>query len=97
MEWLNELPSVTGIDKVVGEMAKRLLEGPVVFRSPFWDGDIKIGNLNDYYAWTRFAYRIDNERGAEGRALEVWEEENNRIFVPDFRHINKRIKQGEYG
>jgi hypothetical protein len=36
MDWLNELPPATGIDKVVGEMAKRLLEGPVIFRSPFW-------------------------------------------------------------
>jgi hypothetical protein len=75
MDWLNELPPATGIEKVVGEMAKRLLEGPVVFRSPFWDGEIKIESLNDYCAWTRFAYRIDDERGAEGRAFEIWEEE----------------------
>jgi hypothetical protein len=81
MDWLNELPPATGIEKVVGEMAKRLLEGPVVFRSPFWDGDIKIETLNDYCAWARFACRMDNERGAEGRALEIWEEEYNRISV----------------
>lgn len=75
MDWLNELSSVTGIDKVVGEMAKRLLEGPVIFRSPFWDGDIRIETLNDYRVWARFAYRVDNERGAEDRAFEIWEEE----------------------
>ena len=79
MDWLNELPPAIGIDKIVREMAKRLLEGPVVFRSPFWDGDIKIENLNDYCAWERFAYRIDNERGAEARAFEIWEEENNKL------------------
>jgi hypothetical protein len=72
MDWLNELPSVTGIDKVVGEMAKRLLEGPVVFRSPFWDGDITIETLNDYCAWAKFAYRIDNERGIESIPLKKW-------------------------
>jgi hypothetical protein len=78
MDWLNELPPATGIDKVVGEMAKRLLEGPVVFRSPFWDGDIKIETLNDYCAWARFANRMDDERGAELRAVEIWEEERDR-------------------
>ena len=83
MDWLNELPPATGIDKVVGEMAKRLLEGPVVFRSPFWDGDIKIETLNDYRAWVRFANRIDNEPGAEMRALEVWEEEIKRRGVDE--------------
>ena len=81
MDWLNEFPPASGFDKVVGEMAKRLLEGPVVFRSPFWDGDIKIETLNDYFAWARFADRIDNERGAEGRALEIWEEENGGVPV----------------
>jgi hypothetical protein len=75
MDWLSELPPATGIDKVVGEMAKRLLEGPVIFRSPFWDGEIRIETLTDYCAWARFAHRIDNERGAEFRALEIWEEE----------------------
>jgi hypothetical protein len=77
MDWLNELPPATGIDKVVGGMAKRLLEGPVVFRSPFWDGDIRIETLTDYCAWVRFADRMDNEREAEGRADEIWEEEKN--------------------
>jgi hypothetical protein len=75
MDWLNELIPATGIDRVVGEMAKRLLEGPVVFRSPFLDGDIKIETLGDYRAWVRFAYRLDNEKGAEFRALEIWREE----------------------
>jgi hypothetical protein len=81
MDWLNELKPATGIDKVVGEMAKRLLEGPVIFRSPFWDGEIKIETLNDYCAWARFAYRIDNERGAELRALEIWEEEKDQSVL----------------
>ena len=81
MDWLNELPAVTGIDKVVGEMAKRLLEGPVVFRSPFWDGDIRIETLTDYCVWARFAHRMDNEVGVEGRALEVWEEEKRKRSV----------------
>ena len=76
MDWLNELPPAKGIDKVIGEIAKRLLEGPVVFRSPFWDGEIRIETINDYCAWARFAYRIDNERGAESRAEEIWETEN---------------------
>jgi len=62
-------------------MAKRLLEGPVVFRSPFWDGEIKIETINDYCAWARFAYRIDNKRGAELRALEIWAEERDRTKI----------------
>ena len=78
MYWLNELPPATGIDKVVGEMAKRLLEGPVIFRSPFWTGDIKIETLNDYCVWARFADRMNNERGAELRALKICEEEMER-------------------
>jgi hypothetical protein len=75
MEWLNEIPVGVGIDKVVGEMAKRLIEGAIVFRSPFWDGDITIATLDDYRTWARFARRIDQERGAEERILEIWEEE----------------------
>jgi hypothetical protein len=75
MDWLNDLPTVTGIDKVVGEMAKRLVEGPIVFRSPFWDGNIIIETLDDYRIWARFARRMDQEHGAEERAVEMREEE----------------------
>ena len=72
-------------------MAKQLLNGPVVFRSPFWDGEIKIETLNDYCAWARFAERIDNERGTEGRALEIWEEETRRERRTDNVVIRDRI------
>jgi len=75
MDWLNSLPAVNGIDKVVGEMAQMLMKTTFVFRSPFWDGDIKIENLDDYRAWARFADRIENERGAEGMAFNILEEE----------------------
>lgn len=75
MDWPNDLPAVTGIDKVVTEMAKRLIEGPVVFRSPFWDGDITIATMDDYRTWARFARRIDQEYGAEERVVEIWEKE----------------------
>jgi len=63
-------------------MAKRLLEGPVVFRSPFWDGEIVIETMNDYLAWARFADRIDNERGIDVRALHIFEEEKEKGVVP---------------
>ena len=75
MDWLNDLPEVTGIDRVVAEMAQRLMSRPVIFRSPFWDGDVKIETLGDYHAWARTNVRIDNERGAGLRASEIWEEE----------------------
>ena len=82
MDWLNELPPATGIDRVVGEMAKRLLDGPVVFRSPFWDGNIRIETLNDYLVWVRFANRTDNEPGADLLAFEIWEEINaGKLFL----------------
>jgi uncharacterized protein YbaA (DUF1428 family) len=56
-------------------MAKRLIEGPIVFQSPFWDGVITIANMDDYRTWARFARRIDQEHGAEERIVEIWEEE----------------------
>jgi hypothetical protein len=93
MDWLNELPPATGIDKVVGEMAKRLLEGPVVFRSQYWDGDIRIETLTVYCAWARFGDRMDNERGAEGRAFEIWEEEKKRKPVDDEILKKKSVKK----
>lgn len=80
MDWLNELPSVTGIDRVVEEMAQRLMRGPVTFRSPYWNGDVVIETLDDYRAWVRTAERIENEPGAERRALKIWEAEKNRKF-----------------
>ena len=80
MDWRNDFPTLKGIDKVVTEMAQRIMKGPLISRSRFWDGDIKIEDLNDYRAWTRFAYRIENERGAEGRALEIWETEISKIY-----------------
>lgn len=83
MDWLNSLPAVKGINKVVAEMAQVLMKGPVTFKSPFWDGDITIKDLNDYRAWARFADRIENERSAEGRALEIWEEEMKWKLVGD--------------
>lgn len=81
MDWLNDLPTVTGIDKVVAEMAKRLIEGPLVFRCPFWEGDIVIETLDDYRAWARFASRMDHELGAEEQAFLIWERERSRGFV----------------
>lgn len=83
MDWLNDLPAVKGIDKVVAEMAQRLMKGPVVFGSPFWDGDVKIETLDDYRAWTRTAERIENDRDAERRALEIWEEEMKRKLMEE--------------
>ena len=77
MDWLNELPSVTGIDRVVAEMAQRLMRGPVIFRSPWWNGDVTIETLGDYRAWIRAVERIENEWDAEQRALEIWETEKN--------------------
>lgn len=75
MDWPNDLPSVTGIDRVIAEMAKRLIDGPLVYRSPFWVGEVTIKDLDDYRVWVRFVDRMDNERGSEKRALEIWEEE----------------------
>jgi hypothetical protein len=77
MDWLNDLPSVTGIDRFVAEMAQRLMRGPVVFGSPFWNGDVVIETLDDYCAWAKTTERIGNERGAEQGALEIWETEKD--------------------
>ena len=75
MDWLNELPSVTGIDRIVAEAARRLMSGPVIFRSPYWDGEVSIGTLDEYRAWIRTSKRIENEMDAGLRGLEVWEAE----------------------
>ena len=75
MDWLNELPPISGIDRVVAESAQKLMRGPVVFRSPYWDGDVVIETLYDYRAWIRTVERIWNELGAERRGLERWEAE----------------------
>ena len=89
MDWLSSLPAAKGINKVVGEMAQKIMKGPFVFRSPFWDGDIKIETLDDYRAWARFADRIENERGAEGRALEIWEEEERKLICAVFPGVSE--------
>ena len=81
MDWLNDIPSATGIDLVVALMAKKFMDGPVTFRSPFWDGEIKIEALDDYRAWIRTVERIGIELDAEKRALEIWEMEKNGIFA----------------
>jgi len=78
MDWLNDLQPLKGIDRFVAEMGKRLMSGPVIFRSPFWNGDVVIETLDDYRAWVRTTERIENERGAERRALEIWDTEKNR-------------------
>jgi hypothetical protein len=75
MGWLNDLPSVKGIDRFVVEMAQRLMSGPVTFKSPYWDGDVTIGTLGEYRAWIRVVERIENKQDAERRALEIWDEE----------------------
>lgn len=80
MDWLNDLPYVTGIDRIVAEMAKRLMEGPVVFKSPFWDMDVIIRDLNDYRGWLRTADKISNDRDAERKGLGIWETEGK--FMP---------------
>jgi len=77
MDWLNNLPPLKGIDRVVAEAAQKLMRGPVVFGSPYWDGDVVIETLDDYRAWIRTVERIWNELGAERRALEIWEMEKN--------------------
>jgi hypothetical protein len=77
MDWPNEFPPLTVIDRVVGETAQKLMRGPVVFRSPYWNGEVVIESLDDYRAWARFADRINNERGAERRASQIWEEKKD--------------------
>lgn len=79
MDWLNELPAVTGIDKVVAEMAQRLMSGPMIFKSPFWNGNVAIETSDDYRAWVRTVKRIENEPDKEARALNLWVEEKSRI------------------
>ena len=80
MDWLNEIPSVTGIDRIVAEMAQKLMSGTVTFGSPYWNGDVVIETFNEYRAWVRTAERIWNEPGAERRALEIWKTEKNGKF-----------------
>lgn len=71
MDWLNEFPEVTGIDKVVAEAARRLMAGPVFFRSQFFDGEVRIEDLRDYRAWTKTVSRLNNEPGADFRRREL--------------------------
>jgi hypothetical protein len=77
MDWLSDLPPLKGIDRVVSEMAQKLMSGPVIFKSPFWNGEVKIENLDDYRAWIRTVVRIGSDRDAEQMALEIWEKEKN--------------------
>jgi len=63
------------IDRVVAEAAQKQMRGPVVFKSPYWDGDVVIETLDDYRAWIRTVERIGNELGAYRRALRIWETE----------------------
>ena len=81
MDWLNNLPPLDGIDRIVTDMAQRLMCEPVIFRSPFWDGEIKIETLDDYRAWIRTVERIGIELDAEKRASEIWEREKNGEFA----------------
>src|SRR4030066_2083138 len=80
MDWKSELPSLTGIEKNVAEAAQKLMRGPVVFKSPYWDGNVVIETLDDYRAWIRTVNRVNNEPDAERRALEIWETEKNGKF-----------------
>lgn len=81
MDWRSELQPLTGVDRFVTEMAQRLMNGPVVFRCPYWDGDVTIVSLDDYRAWIRATERIENDKGAERRALEIWETEKNKMGI----------------
>lgn len=76
MDWMDDLPQVTGIDLVVALMAQKLMDGPVTFRSPFWDGDVIIETLNDYRSWIYIVTKIYDEPGMEEKALEIWETNN---------------------
>ena len=78
MDWLNDLPPLKGIDRVVAEMAQRLMSGTIIFRSPFWGGDVVIRTLGEYRAWVRTVNRIGGELGAEQKAEEIWELEKNK-------------------
>ena len=80
MELLNKLPPVMGVTLVVTLMAQKLMDGPYIFRSPFWDGDIKIETIIDYRAWVRTVERIGKEFGAEQNAKGMWEMERNKKF-----------------
>ena len=67
MDWKSELPSLTGIEKVVADAAQKLMKGPVVFKIPYWDGNVVIETLDDYRAWIRTVNRVNNEPDAERR------------------------------
>jgi hypothetical protein len=75
MDWLDDMPEVTGGDKVLAQMAQRLIDGPVVFRIQYWGG-MGIEILDDYRAWV--CERIEREPNMERRALKIWQTEINR-------------------
>ena len=72
MDWKNDLPTVTGIDKVVAEMARKLLEKPVIFQNPFCDETIFIDRLKAYRTWTDYVMEVERGIVAEKLSLTVW-------------------------
>jgi hypothetical protein len=69
MDWLNELPSISGIDRIVAEGAQKLMRGPVVFKSPYSGGYVVIETLDDYRAWIRTVVQVNNGPGGEQRVF----------------------------
>lgn len=95
MDWLNDLPTVTGIHRIIAIGAQRLMRGPLVFKSPYWDGQVVIENLAEYRAWGRTKDRVRNEMGAELRALEIWETERreNKIEEEQMEFTEEEIRE----
>lgn len=58
------------------------MDGPVVFKSQYWDGDVTIETLDGYRAWILTVGRINDERGAESKAFEIWDTEKNGNLEP---------------
>lgn len=87
---------VNGEINFVKVAGRRLLQGPVMVRSRFWDGEIEIATIPDYCAYLRVMSWVEVSGVGDTAAVRArYEEERARggYEIPELREASEKTDQ----